>query len=73
MQRSNLGRIEQIRTSMKLYKASYFLPFASHFSLWHPIHMHFLNIARRNTVDTINKAFESEENFDVIDLLHGES
>ncbi len=73
MQRSNLGRIEQIRTSMKLYKASYFMPFASHFSFWHPSHMHFLNIARRNTVDTISKAFEEEESFEVIDLLPGES
>ena len=73
MQRSNLGRIEQIRTSMKLYKAAYFLPFATHFSFWHPSHMHFLKIARRNSVDTISKAFESEESFDVIDILPGES
>jgi hypothetical protein len=35
--------------------------------------MHFLKIARINSVDTISKAFESEESFYVTDLLPGES
>jgi CMP-N-acetylneuraminate monooxygenase len=73
MQKSNLGRIEQIKTAMNLYKASYFLPFASHFCFWHKSHMDFLEIAQRNSVDTIKLAFENEEKFEVIDLLPGES
>lgn len=66
------GALEMLRSSADLYRPRYVLPFASHFSLWHPSHREFVRLLDKNTIHDVVKTFEDTE-VRVIDLLPGDS
>jgi len=70
--RACAGKLQLIREATKLYGASAVLPFASHFSLWHPSHQHYASLMKRNTLDDV-KATLADTEVDVIDLLPGDT
>jgi len=66
------GKLQLIREATKIYGASSVLPFASHFTLWHPSHRHYMSLMKRNTLDDV-KAILADSEVDVIDLLPGDT
>ena len=66
------GKLQLIREATKIYGASSVLPFASHFTLWHPSHRHYVSLMKRNTLDDV-KAILADSEVDVIDLLPGDT
>jgi len=66
------GCIEVLREAMRLYGGEYLLPMACHFALWHPSHLGYSRLTRKNTVIDIAAAFEQDD-IRVMDLLPGES
>ena len=66
------GKLQLVREATKVYGASSVLPFASHFSLWHPSHLHYAALMKRNTLDDV-KAALADTDVDVIDLLPGDT
>jgi len=66
------GKLQLIREATKLYGASAVLPFASHFSLWHPSHRSYASLMKRNTLADV-KATLADTDVDVIDLLPGDA
>ena len=66
------GKLQLIREATKIYGASTVLPFASHFALWHPSHLHFASLMTRNTLADV-KATLADTDVDVIDLLPGDT
>jgi hybrid cluster-associated redox disulfide protein len=69
--RACAGKLELIREAARLYGASTVLPFASHFTLWHPTHREYARLMKRNTLDDV-KATLAGSTVEVIDLLPGE-
>jgi CMP-N-acetylneuraminate monooxygenase len=69
--RACAGKLELIREAARLYGASTVLPFASHFTLWHPTHREYARLMKRNTLDDV-KASLAGSDVEVIDLLPGE-
>lgn len=69
--RACAGKLELIRESARIYGASTVLPFASHFTLWHPTHREYARLMKRNTLDDVKALFAGSE-VEVIDLLPGE-
>jgi hybrid cluster-associated redox disulfide protein len=69
--RACAGKLALIRESTHLYGASTVLPFASHFSLWHPSHREYSRLMKRNTLDDV-KAALAGTSADVIDLIPGD-
>lgn len=65
------GKLALIRESAGLYGASAVLPFASHFTLWHPDHQQHAAMMRRNTLDDVKKAMAGSR-AQVINLLPGD-
>src|SRR5690242_17144125 len=72
METAREGMLRMLKEAAALYGARYLLPFASHFTLWHPSHREYVRAMRRNTLDDIVRAFE-ESDVRVVDLLPGES
>lgn len=70
-ERARLGKIQMLKEAMDMYGARTLLPFASHFTLWHPSHREFLTQLRVNTLDDIVDAFNSSS-INVVDLLAGD-
>lgn len=66
------GKLKLIREAAALYGATTVLPFASHFTLWHPSHRAFVRLMKRNTLDDVKTALKDDET-EVIDLLPGET
>ena len=66
------GCIELLKEAMELYGGEYLFPMASHFALWHPSHMEYSRLSRKNSVLDVVAAFEHDD-IRVIDLLPGES
>ena len=69
--RACAGKLELIREAARLYGASMVLPFASHFTLWHPTHREYARLMKRNTLDDVKAALAGSD-VEVIDLLPGE-
>ncbi len=66
------GLIENLKQSAEMYGADLVLPFASHFQLGYPPHLHFNYLIPKNTVADVVAAFEGS-NVGVIDLLPGDA
>ena len=66
------GKLQLIREATKLYGPSSVLPFASHFSLWHPSHQHYASLMQRNTLADVTATL-ADTDVDVIDLLPGDT
>ena len=69
--RACAGKLELVKEAARVYGASTVLPFASHFSLWHPTHRDYARLMKRNTLDEVKSALAGSE-VEVIDLLPGE-
>jgi CMP-N-acetylneuraminate monooxygenase len=69
--RACAGKLELIREAARLYGASTVLPFASHFTLWHPEHRQYARLMTRNSLEDVKRALASTD-IDVVDLLPGE-
>ena len=61
-----------LKQAAQLYGAGSILPFASHFTLWHPSHRDYVRMLRKNTLDDVVCTF-ADTDVQVIDLLPGES
>ena len=72
LERARGGAVQMLQSAMTLYGGRYVLPFASHFTLWHPSHREFVRDLPRNTVGDIARAFEHSD-VTVLDLLPGDS
>jgi CMP-N-acetylneuraminate monooxygenase len=70
--RACAGKLELIREAARLYGATTVVPFASHFSLWHPTHREYARLMKRNTLDDVKAALAGMD-VEVVDLLPGES
>jgi len=66
------GKLRIIREATTLYGASTVLPFASHFTLWHPSQRAYGRQMRRNSLEDVTTVLEGID-ADVIDLLPGET
>lgn len=66
------GKLKLVREAAQLYGAAAVLPFASHFTLWHPTHARYARLMKRNTLADVQKAL-ADLDVDVIDLLPGET
>jgi len=66
------GKLQLIREATRIYGASAVLPFASHFALWHPSHLHYASLMKRNTLADVKAALANTD-VDVIDLLPGDT
>jgi CMP-N-acetylneuraminate monooxygenase len=66
------GKLQLIREAATIYGASAVLPFASHFALRDPSHLHYASLMRRNTLADV-KAALADTDVDVIDLLPGDT
>lgn len=64
------GKLKMIGAAVDLYRATAVLPFASHFTLWHPSHRQYGRAMRRNSLEDVKQALGATE---VIDLLAGET
>jgi CMP-N-acetylneuraminate monooxygenase len=69
--RACAGKLELVKEAARLYGARTVLPFASHFSLWHPTHRQYARLMKRNTLEDVKGAVAASA-VDVIDLLPGE-
>jgi hybrid cluster-associated redox disulfide protein len=69
--RACAGKLELVREAARRYRASSVLPFASHFTLWHPTHRRYARLMKRNSLDDVKLAL-SGSGAQVIDLLPGE-
>jgi CMP-N-acetylneuraminate monooxygenase len=70
--RSRQGLLRMLKEAVEMYGGKFVLPFAGHFSLWHPTHEPYVRAMKKNTVDDVVAAFEGTPTR-VIDLLPGES
>ncbi len=61
-----------LKEAVEMYGGQTILPFAGHFSLWHPSHESYVRAMHKNTVDDVVRAFEGQSTR-VVDLLPGES
>ena len=71
-ERACAGKLQLVREAARLYGAASVLPFASHFTLWHPTHRDYARLMKRNTLDDV-KAALADRDVPVIDLLPGDS
>jgi len=68
---AKLGQLKMISDAVKLYNADTFLPFASHFSLWHPSHEKYIELFRKNNLSDVVSLLKNQ-NTGLIDLLPGD-
>jgi CMP-N-acetylneuraminate monooxygenase len=66
------GKLQLIREATNVYGAPAVLPFASHFTLWHPTHRHYAALMQRNRLADVSAALAGTD-VDVIDLLPGDT
>jgi CMP-N-acetylneuraminate monooxygenase len=65
------GKLKLIRDATSLYGAGAVIPFASHFTLWHPSHRAYVAMMKRNTLGDVRTTLRDLP-VDVIDLLPGD-
>jgi CMP-N-acetylneuraminate monooxygenase len=70
--RACAGKLQLIREAVSVYGASAVVPFASHFTLWHPTHEAYAAQMKRNTLVDVKAALEDSE-AELIDLLPGDT
>jgi CMP-N-acetylneuraminate monooxygenase len=70
--RACAGKLNLIRESVQLYRPHSVLPFASHFTLWHPSHEPYRRLMKRNSLADVKAALHDVD-VDVVDLLPGET
>jgi CMP-N-acetylneuraminate monooxygenase len=70
--RSRQGILNMLKEAVEMYGGQTILPFAGHFSLWHPTHESYVRAMHKNTVDDVTRAFAGHS-ARVVDLLPGES
>jgi CMP-N-acetylneuraminate monooxygenase len=70
--RSRQGILNMLKEAVEMYGGQTILPFAGHFSLWHPAHETYVRAMHKNTVDDVARAFAGQSTR-VVDLLPGES
>jgi CMP-N-acetylneuraminate monooxygenase len=71
-ERSRQGILHMLKEAVEMYGGKIVLPFAGHFSLWHPSHEPYVRAMRKNTVDDVVEAFKGHS-ARVVDLLPGEA
>lgn len=72
MKKAAHGTLEMLKTAVRLYQTQYLLPFAGHFSLWHPDHQDYMKLIKKNTVKDVVNACKGLP-VTVIDILPGET
>ena len=65
------GKLKMISEAATVYRARAVLPFASHFTLWHPEHRRYAGMIKRNTLADV-KGSLAGSGVTVIDLLPGD-
>jgi CMP-N-acetylneuraminate monooxygenase len=68
--RARAGMLRMLHQAVKRYDPEYLVPFASHFTLWHPSHRAYVDAYRRNTLDDVLRVFQGSP-VQVIDMLPG--
>jgi CMP-N-acetylneuraminate monooxygenase len=68
--RASAGMLRMLHQAVKRYQPEYLVPFASHFTLWHPSHRAYVDAYRRNTLDDVVRVFRASP-VEVIDMLPG--
>jgi CMP-N-acetylneuraminate monooxygenase len=68
--RARAGMLRMLQQAVKRYQPEYLVPFASHFTLWHPSHRTYVDAYRRNTLDDVLRVFQGSP-VHVIDMLPG--
>ena len=71
-EKSRIATLDMLVEVCRLYKARYFIPFASHFILNHPKHIEYMKIVRKNTIYNVLERFNKEDT-EVIAMLAGDS
>jgi CMP-N-acetylneuraminate monooxygenase len=71
--RATRGALQMVVGAVRLYRAKYVLPFADHFTLWHPSHREYVEMMPPLTAADVADALEPCDGVKVIDLLPGES
>lgn len=71
IENSNNGMLEMLGSAIDLYGANYLIPYAGHFTLWHPVHINYLDKISKNTVDDVVEYLKKLE-VKVLNLLPGE-
>jgi CMP-N-acetylneuraminate monooxygenase len=72
MDNRNQGVLKMLKKMAELFNAKYLLPIASFNALWHPKHMKYEKMKKRNSLfDVID--FFKDEKISVLDLIPGES
>lgn len=71
-ERARVGMLRMLHHAVQRYRPQVLLPFASHFTLWHPSHRRYAAEFRRNTIDDVARAFRRSP-VPVIDMLPGGS
>ncbi len=66
------GKLNLIREAATLYQAATVLPFASHFTLWHPSHRATAAMMKRNRLSDVARALTGT-GAEVVDLLPGDT
>ena len=66
------GKLKLMQEAAEMYGASAVLPFASHFSLWHPSHREHARLMKRNRVSDVTRTLAGTR-FEAIDLLPGDT
>src|SRR4029079_14260743 len=57
IERARTGMLRMLVQAVKQYQPDYLIPFASHFTLWHPSHRRYVDEYRRNTLDDVLRLF----------------
>ena len=70
--KSRVAALDMLVEVCRLYKAKYFIPFASNFILNHPKHIEYMKIVQKNTIYDVLERFK-EEDTKVIAMLAGDS
>jgi CMP-N-acetylneuraminate monooxygenase len=70
--RSCTGTLSLVREAARIYQAQYVLPFASHFTLWHPEHRAYARQMHRNRPADVVAALAGTS-VRVLDLLPGDA
>jgi CMP-N-acetylneuraminate monooxygenase len=68
----NFGMHKMLKQMVDLFHARFLLPIASFSALWHPDHLKYEKMKKRNSLDDVVNDFKDEQ-VQVLDLLPGES
>ena len=58
IERLRQGLLRMLKEAVEMYGGKFILPFAGHFSLWHPSHEGYVRAMKKNTADDVVEAFE---------------